>query len=172
MKREDKAQIIDQLTQKLNATPHFYLTDIAELDADKTSKLRQKCFDKNIELLVVKNTLLKKAMESAEVDYSGLYEILKGSTSIMFTETGNIPGKLIQELRRSSDKPVLKAAYVEESIYIGDDQINALASIKSKNELIADVIALLQSPTKNVISALQSGGQTIVGVLKTLSERE
>ncbi len=172
MKREDKAHIIEQLAQKLSETPHFYLTDISELDAEATSKLRKKCFEKEIELVVVKNTLLKQAMESAEVDYSELYEVLKGSTSIMFTETGNVPGKLIKELRKSADKPILKAAFVEEATYIGDDQIDALASIKSKNELIADVVALLQSPAKNVISALSSGGQTLSGLVKALSEKE
>jgi len=160
------------LAQKLKEATHFYLADISELNAEDTSKLRKACFDKDIELVVVKNTLLRKAMEQSETDYSELYDILKGSTSVMFTETGNAPGKLIKELRKKAEKPIVKAAYVEESVYIGDEQLDALASIKSKNELIADVVALLQSPAKNVVSALQSGGQTITGVLKTLSERE
>ena len=172
MKREDKAAIISELSQKLKDASHFYLTDISELNAEDTSFLRRKCFEKEIELVVVKNTLLKKAMEQSEADYSEIFDVLKGSTSIMFTETGNVPGKLIQEFRKKSDKPIVKAAYVEESVYIGDDQLVTLATIKSKNELIADVISLLQSPAKNVISALQSSGQTLTGVLKTLSERE
>jgi large subunit ribosomal protein L10 len=172
MKREDKANIIDNLAQKLNEASHFYLTDIADLNAEDSSKLRRKCFEKEIELVVVKNTLLKKAMEQSEADYSEMFDVLKGATSIMFTETGNVPGKLIKELRKSSEKPIVKAAYVEETVYIGDDQLDALATIKSKNELIADVISLLQSPAKNVVSALQSGGQTLTGVLKTLSEKE
>jgi large subunit ribosomal protein L10 len=171
MKREDKANIIDNLAQKLNEASHFYLTDIADLNAEDSSKLRRKCFEKEIELVVVKNTLLRKAMEQSETDYSEIFDVLKGATSIMFTETGNIPGKLIKELRKKSEKPIVKAAYVEESFYIGDDQIDALAAIKSKNELIGDVIGLLQSPAKNVVSALQSSGQTLTGVLKTLSEK-
>jgi len=171
MKREDKADIIDILAQKLNESSHFYLTDISDLNAEDSSNLRRKCFEKEIELVVVKNTLLKKAMEKSETDYSEIFDVLKGATSIMFTEGGSIPGKLIQELRKKSKKPIVKAAYVEESVYIGDDQLAALAAIKSKNELIGDVIGLLQSPAKNVVSALQSSGQTIVGVLKTLSEK-
>jgi len=172
MKREDKANIISNLTQKLQEASHFYLTDISDLNADDSSKLRRKCFEKEIELVVVKNTLLRKAMEQSEADYSGMFDVLKGSTSIMFTEIGNIPGKLIKEFRKKSGKPIVKAAYVEESVYLGDEMLDALATIKSKDELIADVISLLQSPAKNVISALQSGSQTLTGVLKTLSEKE
>ncbi|MBI9066469.1 MAG: 50S ribosomal protein L10 [Salinivirgaceae bacterium] len=172
MKREDKAGIISELAQKLKDSTHFYLTDIAELNADDSSTLRRRCFEKEIELVVVKNTLLKKAMDESEKDYSEMYEVLKGATSIMFTTTGNIPGKLIKEFRKKSKKPIVKAAFVEETVYIGDDQLDTLANIKSKDELIADVISLLQSPAKNVISALQSGGQILTGVLKTLSERE
>ena len=172
MKREDKAAIINELSQKLKDASHFYLTDISELNAEDTSFLRRKCYEKEIELVVVKNTLLKKAMEQTDADYSEMFDVLKGATSIMFTETGNVPGKLIQEFRKKNDKPIVKAAYVEESVYIGDDQLANLATIKSKDELVADIISLLQSPAKNVISALQSGGQTLTGVLKTLSERE
>jgi large subunit ribosomal protein L10 len=171
MKREDKAVVINELAQKLKDASHFYLTDISSLNAEDTSNLRRKCFEKDIELLVVKNTLLRKAMEQSERDYSEMFEVLKGATSVMFTEAANVPGKLIKELRKKSDKPVVKAAYVEETVYIGDNMLDTLATIKSKNELIADVISLLQSPAKNVISALQSGGQTITGVLKTLSEK-
>lgn len=171
MKREDKAVVINELAQKLKDASHFYLTDISSLNAEDTSNLRRKCFEKDIELLVVKNTLLRKAMEQSEKDYSEMFEVLKGATSVMFTEAASVPGKLIKELRKKSDKPVVKAAYVEETVYIGDNMLDTLATIKSKNELIADVISLLQSPAKNVISALQSGGQTITGVLKTLSEK-
>ncbi|MGD9992333.1 MAG: 50S ribosomal protein L10 [Salinivirgaceae bacterium] len=171
MKREDKAVVINELAQKLKDASHFYLTDISSLNAEDTSNLRRKCFEKDIELLVVKNTLLRKAMEQSERDYSEMFEVLKGATSVMFTEAANVPGKLIKELRKKSDKPVVKAAYVEETVYIGDNMLDTLATIKSKNELIADVISLLQSPAKNVVSALQSGGQTITGVLKTLSEK-
>jgi large subunit ribosomal protein L10 len=148
------------------------LTDISELNAEKTSSLRRACFEQDIKLTVVKNTLLKKAMEKAELEYDELYEVLKGSTSIMFTEVGNQPAKLIQEFRRSNDKPILKGAFVEEGCYIGDDQLDALINVKSRDELVADIIALLQSPAKNVISALQSGGSILHGVLETLSERE
>lgn len=172
MKREDKVTIIDQLTERLNEATHFYLTDTSELNAENTSKLRRACFKNDIQLLVVKNTLLQKAMEKAEVEFEPLYDVLKGSTSIMFTNTGNAPGKLIKEFRKTLKKPLLKGAYVEESFYIGDEQLDALANIKSKEELIGDVIALLQSPMKNVVSALQSGGNTIHGILKTLGERE
>lgn len=172
MKREDKGIIIDQLTEKLNEAQHFYLTDTSELDAENTSKLRRECFKNDIQLIVVKNTLLQKAMEKAEKEFEPLYETLKGSTSIMFTTTGNAPGKLIKEFRKSLNKPILKGAFVEESFYVGDDQIEALATIKSKEELIGDVITLLQSPMKNVVSALQSGGGTIHGILQTLGERE
>lgn len=171
MKREDKLSIINELTRKLSENSHFYLTDISSLNADQTSTLRRKCFEKEIELVVVKNSLLRKAMEESGTDYSELFGVLKGSTSIMFTESASVPGKMIKEFRRKSDKPIVKGAYVEESFYIGDNQLDALANIKTKNELIGDVIALLQSPAKNVVSALQSGGQTIVGVLKTLSEK-
>jgi large subunit ribosomal protein L10 len=171
MKREDKAVVINELAQKLKDASHFYLTDISDLNAEQSSLLRRKCFEKQIELVVVKNTLLRKAMEQTGTDYSEMFEVLKGATSVMFTEMANVPGKMIQELRKKSDKPILKAAYVEESVYIGDNQLNALANVKSKNELIGDVIGLLQSPAQNVISALQSGGTTLSGVLKTLSEK-
>jgi len=172
MKREDKAVIIGELAQRLKEASHFYLTDISDMNAEDTSNLRRKCFENEIELVVVKNTLLRKAMEESGTDYSEIFKVMKGATSVMFTEVGSVPGKMIKEFRKRSGRPVLKAAYVEESVYIGDDQLDALANIKTKFELIGDVIGLLQSPAKNVISALQSGGQTLTGVLKTLSERE
>jgi len=173
MRREDKNLLIDKLTEQIKQYPHFYLADISELNAEVTSKLRRKCFEKQIELVVVKNTLFIKALErSGKSDFTPLYDSIKGSTSVMFTETGNVPAKLIKEFRKANPKPLLKAAFVEESIYIGENQLEALVSLKSKNELIADVIALLQSPAKNVVSGLQSGRNILAGVVKTLSEKE
>ena len=172
MRREEKDVIIDDLAQRLNDTKHFYLTDISSLNAEETSNLRRKCFEKEIGLLVVKNTLLRKAMEKSEGDFNDLYDVLKDSTSIMFSETGNIPAKLIKEFRKTLEKPVLKAAYVEESIYIGDDQLETLSNIKSKDELLGDLAMLLQSPAINLVSALASSGSQLAGALKTLSEKE
>lgn len=172
MKLEDKYTIIDSLTEKLDEYSHFYLTDTAELNAADTSALRRKCFESGILMIVVKNTLVKRAMDKSEKDLEELYDVLKGSTSVMFTNTGNLPAKLIKEFRKKHDKPVLKAAYVEESFYIGENEMEALVAVKSKDELLGDLIALLQSPVKNVMSALQSGSNTIHGVLETLSKRE
>ena len=172
MRREEKEVIIDGLTHRLNETKHFYLTDISALNAEQTSALRRKCFEKEIGLLVVKNTLLRKAMEKSEGDFNDLYDVLKDSTSIMFSETGNTPAKLIQEFRKTLEKPVLKAAFVEESIYIGDDQLETLSNIKSKDELLGDLLMLLKSPATNLVSALASSGSQLAGALKTLSEKE
>ncbi|MEN8202232.1 MAG: 50S ribosomal protein L10 [Bacteroidota bacterium] len=172
MRREEKDVIIANLAERLNDTKHFYLTDISELNAEETSNLRRKCFEKEVSLLVVKNTLLRKAMEKSEGDFNDLYDVLKDSTSIMFCETGNAPAKLIKEFRKTMEKPVLKAAFVEESIYIGDDQLEALSNIKSKDELLGDLAMLLQSPAINLVSALASGGSRLAGALQTLSEKE
>jgi large subunit ribosomal protein L10 len=172
MKKEDKDKIIDSLIEKLSAYKNFYLADISSLNAAKTSTLRRKCFEKQIKLEVVKNTFLRKALERAEGNFDELYEVLNYSTSIMFSESHNGPAKLIKEFSRTSDRPILKAAFVEESIYVGDNQLDALVNLKSKNELIGDLVALLQSPAKNVISALQSSGNKLSGIVKTLSERE
>jgi len=173
MRREEKNAVIDRLAEQLKEFPHFYLTDTAELNAADTSSLRRKCFEKNIKLVVVKNTLLKKALEKSEItDFTPIFSALKGSTSVMFTETGNVPAKLIKDFRKASQKPILKAAFVEESFYVGDNQLDALVNLKSKNELIADVIAILQSPAKTVISQLQTGRNILAGVVKTLGERE
>ena len=172
MRREEKDVIIENLAQRLNDTKHFYLTDISELNAEETSNLRRKCFEKEISLLVVKNTLLRKAMEKSEGAYDDLYDVLKDSTSIMFCETGNVPAKLIKELRKTMERPLIKAAFVEESIYIGDDQLEALSNIKSKDELLGDLLNLLQSPATNLVSALASSGNKMAGALKTLSEKE
>jgi large subunit ribosomal protein L10 len=172
MRREEKEVIIDNLAQRLDETKHFYLTDISSLNAEQTSNLRRKCFEKDISLLVVKNTLLRQAMEKCEGDFNDLYDILKDSTSIMFCETGNIPAKLIKEFRKTMEKPLLKAAFVEESIYIGDDQLEALSNIKSKDELLGDLLMLLQSPATNLVSALASSSNKLAGALLTLSEKE
>ena len=172
MRREEKDVIIENLAQRLNQTRHFYLTDISELNAEETSNLRRKCFEKEISLLVVKNTLLRKAMEQSEGDFNDLYDVLKDSTSIMFCETGNTPAKLIREFRKTMEKPVLKAAFVEESIYIGDDQLETLSNIKSKEELLGDLLMLLQSPAISLVSAIASSGSRMAGALKTLSEKE
>jgi len=172
MRREEKEVIIDNLAQRLDETKHFYLTDISSLDAEQTSNLRRKCFEKDISLLVVKNTLLRQAMEKSEGDFNDLYDVLKDSTSIMFCETGNIPAKLIKEFRKTMEKPLLKAAFVEESIYIGDDQLEALSNIKSKDELLGDLLMLLQSPATNLVSALASSSSKMAGALLTLSEKE
>lgn len=175
MKRSEKQAIIDNLIQEINSYSHFYLTDIAGLGSEATSELRRTCFQKDVKLIVVKNTLLKRAIDASEKNADELYDALKGNTALMFSNTGNVPAKLIKDFRKKYkklEKPVFKAAYVEESIYVGENLLEDLVNIKSKEELIGDVIALLQSPAKNVISALQSSGQTLVGVLKTLSEKE
>lgn len=170
MRKEDKNAIIEQIAATVKEYAHFYLVDLTAMNAAATSALRRECFKNDINLLVVKNTLLEKAFESLEVDYSPLYGSLKGATAVMFCNTANAPAKLIKDTAKDGI-PGLKAAYAEESFYIGANQLEALVSIKSKNEVIADIVALLQSPAKNVISALQSGGNTIHGVLKTLGER-
>lgn len=171
MRKEEKGQLIDTLTEQLQKSSHIYITDISDLNVEVTSKLRRLCFKKDVKLIVVKNTLLRKAMERTDKDFSGLYEALKGATSIMLSEVNNGPAKLIKEFRKTSPKPILKAAYVEEMSFVGEHNLDMLVSIKSKNELIADIILALKSPAINVVSALQSGGHTISGVLKTLSER-
>lgn len=174
MRKEDKGTIIGQLTETVKEYPNFYLTDIEALNAEKTSKLRRECFKQEIKLVVVKNSLLKKALENVEGDFSPLNEALKGNTAVMFSQVANAPARLIKDFTKDTKgegKPQLKAAYVQESFYVGAENLEALVNIKSKNELIADVIALLESPAKNVISALQSSGQTIHGLLKTLEER-
>lgn len=171
MTREEKLTIIKNLTSQINQTPSLYLTDISGLNAETTSRLRRACFKANIKLSVVKNTLLSKAMEASPRNFGELPTVLNGSTSIMFSETDNAPAKLIKEFRKNSDKPLLKGAYIAESIYIGDHQLDALVNIKSKEEVIGDIIGLLQSPAKRVISALQSGGNKLAGIVKTLSEK-
>lgn len=173
MKKEDKGLIIEKIAETLKEYSGFYLVETAGLNAEKTSALRRACFKSDIKLMVVKNTLLHKALEQIEGDFSEIYGALKGSTSVMFTNVGNAPAKLLKDFKQKDDVlPRLKAAYVEETVYVGEDQLDALASIKSKNELIADVVALLQSPAKNVVSALTSGGSKLHGILETLSKKE
>ena len=173
MKKEDKALIIEKIADTIRQYNGFYLVETAGLDAEKTSELRRACFNADIKLVVVKKTLLHKALETLDGDFSELYPALKESTSLMCTNVGNAPAKLLKDFVKKGDTlPLLKGAYVEETVYLGADQLDALAAIKSKHELIADVIALLQSPAKNVVSALQSGGNTLHGLLETLSNKE
>lgn len=171
MTREEKNQFIDDLTLRLNDANIFYLADIAGLNAEGTSRLRSNCFKSDVKLEVVKNSLLRKALEKAEGNYEELYGTLVGNTSIMFSTVGNTPAKIIKDFRKKSMIPLFKGAFIEESIYIGDENLDLLVSIKSKEELIGELIGLLQSPAKNVISALQSSGGKIAGIVKTLSER-
>ena len=170
MRKEVKDTIIVELGEKLKQYPHFYLVDVSGLNAEDTADLRRKCFKKEIKMVVVKNTLLHKALEASEIDFEPIYSALKGSTAVMFTNVANVPAKLLKEYTKAGI-PALKAAYAEESIFVGADRLEELASIKSKNELIADVVAMLQAPAQGVISALESGANTIHGVLKTLEER-
>lgn len=173
MKKEYKTQLIDELAVQLKENPVFYLTDLEGMNVAVTNRLRRQCFDKNITLRVVKNTLLHKALEKAEMLDEEISPALKGPTAVMFSDTGNAPAKLIKSFRKNAKKPQVKAAYIEETVYLGDDKLDTLVSIKSREELIADLIALLQSPAKNVISGLQAaGGQKIAGLVKTLSEKE
>ena len=172
MTREEKATVIEQLTAQLADNTNIYLTDASGLNAETTSKLRRACFKANIKMAVVKNTLLAKAMEASDKDFGDLSSVLVGNTAMLFSETGNAPAKLIKEFRKNSDRPILKGAFIEEAVYLGDDQVEALVNIKSKDELVGEIITLLQSPAKNVVSALQSGGGTLAGIIKTLSEKE
>ena len=171
MTKDEKNQAIDALVADLDATANFYLADISTLNAEQTYKLRSTAHKRSIGVKVVKNTLLRKALEKATGEFDELYDILKGNTSIMFSETGNAPAKLIKELRKKSERPILKGAYVGESIYLGDENVSVLENIKSKEELIGDIIGLLQSPAKNVISSLQSPGRNLSGILQTLAEK-
>ena len=172
MRKEEKYQIIESLSEKLKNSDVIYLADTSGLNVETINGLRRLCFRRNVSMQVVKNTLLKKAMEKSEKDFEPLYEALVGPTSVMLSDTGNVPARLIKEFRKKLQKPSLKAAYIDQAVFIGDDQLDALTQIKSREELIGDLIGLLQSPAKNVISALQSGGNIIAGVVKTLSERD
>ena len=171
MTKEEKILEIENLTTKLKDLKNLYLTDIAGLNAMETIALRRMCFKSGIKLSVVKNTLLERAMKDSGKDFGELKNLLKGNTSLMFSESGNAPAKIIKDFRKKSDKPILKGAFIEETVYVGDDQINNLVALKSKEEVIGDIISLLQSPAKNLISALKSGGGKVSGILKSLSER-
>ena len=169
MKKEVKDTIIAELGQKLQEYAHFYLVELAGLNAQQTSDLRRKCFKNDIKLLVVKNTLLQKALEKSDVDFEPLYDVLKGNTAIMFTNVANVPAKLLKEYKKEGI-PALKAAYAEEGFFVGADKLEELVSIKSKNEVIAEIVALLQSPIKNVVSGLNAGGK-VHGLLDAIAER-
>ncbi|MCD4772680.1 MAG: 50S ribosomal protein L10 [Bacteroidales bacterium] len=171
MRKEEKNQLIDSLAEQLSNINYFYLTDISGLNAKDTTLLRSMCFKKDIKLQIVKNTFLKKAFDRCERNFDSLVDSCTGPTSIMFAQTGNAPGKVIKEFRKTNDRPILKAAFIEDVTYVGDDQLDLLTNIKSREEIIGDIIGILQSPAKNVISALQSGGQKISGILETLSEK-
>jgi len=171
MNKQEKSEMIATLEGMLNDNTNFYLADISGLTAEENSALRRLCYKREVSLQVVKNTLLKKAFEKNETDFSELYSVLVGNTSIMQAEASNSAAKVIKEFRKKNDKPILKAAYLQESLYIGDENLSALADLKSKNELIGDIITLLQSPAKNVIASLQSGGNKLSGIVKALQER-
>ena len=171
MTREEKSLVIEDLTAQLSENNNIYIADISGLDAGTTSNLRRACFKANVSLSVVKNSLLAKAMEASDKDFENLPSTLVGNTSIMFSETGNAPAKVIKEFRKKSEKPVLKGAFIESAVFVGDENLDALVDIKSKEEVIGDIIGLLQSPAKNVVSALKSSGGKIAGILKTLSEK-
>ncbi|RCW35271.1 50S ribosomal protein L10 [Marinilabilia salmonicolor] len=172
MKKTDKSALIKELSEKINEYSHFYVTDTLGLNASQTSDLRRACFNKDVKMMVVKNTLFQLALEQSEKQVEGMEEAFKGTSAVLFCNTGNVPAKLIKEFQKATSLPVLKGAYVEESVYMGSEQLETLSTIKSKEELLGDVIGLLQSPAKNVISALQSGGTKIHGILQTLSEKE
>lgn len=171
-RREEKEEIVNNLIEDIKNTTHFYLADISGLNAEETTELRRKCFENDLKLTVVKNTLLKRALDAVEFSADELEQALEGPTSLILTEKGNAPAKLIKEFRKKKHKPLLKGAYVEESLYIGDDKLEDLAKIKSKEELLGDLILQLQSPMNNVISSLKSGNDILAGVVKTLSEKE
>jgi len=172
MTKTEKNQLIDEIAATLSATGTVYITDTSALSAESTSELRRTCFNKNVKMTVVKNSLLRKAFERVEgKDYSALYDVLAGPTALMMSDTGNAPAKLIKEFRKKHPKPILKGAYVEEMCFVGDNQIDMLIDIKSREELIGDIVFLLQSPVRNVLGALQSGGHTLAGLVKTLSDR-
>ena len=171
MNKAEKIKVIDDLTLSLSKSKNLYLTDISGLNASQTSDLRRACFKADIKLSVVKNTMLSRAIDASDKDFGEIPSVLKGNTSLMFSEAGNVPAKIIKEFRKKNDRPILKAAFIEEVIYIGDNQLDTLVAIKSREELIGEVIGLLKSPVQNVVSALKSSGNNLSGVLKTLSER-
>ena len=170
MNKEEKVKVVEELKGQLSDYKSIYLTDIAGLDALQTSKLRRECFNSDVKLSVVKNTFLQRAMSESENDFGELKDLLKGNTTIMLSKTGNSPAKVIKKFRKDGDKPILKGAFVDEAIYIGDEHIEALFNLKSKEEVLGEIISILQSPAKNVISALKSSSGKIAGLVKTLTE--
>lgn len=174
MTRAEKTAAIEALKETFAESDYFYVTDASELSVAEVNDFRRLCFEKGIQMKVYKNTLIQKALEAAPEDknFQDIIDVLKGPTAVLFTETANAPARILKEFRETHEKPVLKAAYIETSVYTGDDQIESLSKLKSKEELVGDVIGLLQSPAKNVISSLQSGGQTLSGLLQALGERE
>ncbi|HZH54757.1 MAG TPA: 50S ribosomal protein L10 [Sphingobacteriaceae bacterium] len=171
MRKEDKFEVVQALTEQIKSYGNFYITDTADLTVEKVNVIRRKCFEADIAVKVAKNTLIKKALEEAGIESEEINSVLKGSSTLFFSEKGNAPARLIKDLRKGGDKPVLKGAYIDAAVFIGDNQLDMLTKLKSKDELIGDIIGLLQSPAKNVVSALQSGGSTIAGLVKTLQER-
>ncbi|MGN6637301.1 MAG: 50S ribosomal protein L10 [Mucilaginibacter sp.] len=171
MNKEEKHELVLALAEQIKEYGNFYITDTADLTVAKVNDIRRKCFENEITMQVAKNSLIKKAMEAAGGDFSPIYDVLKGSSSILFSKSGNAPAKLIKQLRKTGEKPILKAAYIDQSVFIGDNQLDTLINLKSKEQLIGEIIGLLQSPAKNVISGLQSGGNKLAGIVKTLQER-
>ena len=171
MKKSDKSALVKELSEKINEYSHFYVADSLGLNAASTSELRRACFEKDIKMVMVKNTLFKIALEESDKEIEGMEDVFKGTSAVLFSNTGNAPAKLIKDFQKKKGLPLLKGAFVEESVYIGADQLEVLTNIKSKEELLGDVISLLQSPAKNVVSALQSGGTKIHGILQTLGEK-
>jgi len=171
MNKEEKHDVVLALAEQMKEYGNFYITDTSNLTVAKINDIRRKCFEADIKMQVTKNTLIKKAMEAVGGDFTDIYGVLKGSSSVMFSKSGTAPAKLIKQLRKQGDKPVLKAAYIDSAVFVGDNQLDALVNLKSKEQLIGEIVGLLQSPAKNVLSALQSGGTTIAGLVKTLQER-
>jgi large subunit ribosomal protein L10 len=171
MNKEEKHDLVLALTEQIKEYGNFYITDTSNLTVAKINDIRRKCFESDIKMQVTKNSLIRKAMEAVDGDFSEMYDVLKGASSIMFSKSGTAPAKLIKDLRKKGDKPVLKAAYIDTAVFIGDNQLDALVALKSKEQLIGEIIGLLQSPAKNVIGALQSGGNKLAGIVKTLQER-
>ncbi|MBS1501847.1 MAG: 50S ribosomal protein L10 [Bacteroidetes bacterium] len=172
MTKEEKHELVLALTEQMKEYGNFYITDTANLTVAKVNDIRRKCFESDITMQVAKNTLIKKAMEATGGDFSPIYDVLKGSSTILFTKSATAPAKLIKQLRKTGEKPILKAAYIDSAVFIGDSQLDTLINLKSKEQLIGEIIGLLQSPAKNVVSALQSGGNKLAGIVKTLQERE
>ena len=171
MNKEEKHELVLALTEQMKEYGNFYITDTSNLTVAKVNDIRRKCFESDITMQVAKNSLIKKAMEAADGDFSPIYDVLKGSSTILFTKSATAPAKLIKQLRKTGEKPILKAAYIDSAVFVGDNQLDTLINLKSKEQLIGEIIGLLQSPAKNVVSALQSGGNKLAGIVKTLQER-